>query len=131
MNPESPRFLTIEEIEVIHEAQLAAFGGQAGVRSLDLFLSAVAMPEQTYGGAFLHSYPFGMAAAYAFHIAENQPYLDGNKRTALHCALEFLKLAGREIDDPAGTLYDAMIAIGTRRMSKEGLAEVFESLSTP
>jgi death on curing protein len=131
VSADNPRFITIEEVAVIHDAQLAAFGGQAGIRGQDLLLSAVSMPEQSYGGEFLHSYPFGMAAAYCFHIAENQPYIDGNKRTALQCGLEFLKLAGYEIDDPENMLYDAMIKVGTHQLSKDGLADMLSSLSRP
>jgi death on curing protein len=126
-----PRFLRLEEVGVIHEAQLEAFGGQAGVRSEPMLLSALAMPEQTFSGAFLHAFPFEMAAAYAFHIAENQPFVDGNKRTALHCAIEFLKFTGFEVDDPKSELYDAMMAIANHQLTKDGLAKLFEKLARP
>jgi death-on-curing protein len=69
-----------------------------------------------------------MAAAYAFHIAQNQPFLDGNKRTGLVAALVFLDLNGVTILDPQERLYDAMIAIAERRMDKDGLAELLREL---
>lgn len=67
-----------------------------------------------------------MAAAYAFHIAENQPFLDGNKRTALNSAMVFLELNGFEFpnEDDLG-LYHAMIAIAEDRLDKQGLADIF------
>ena len=66
---------------------------------------------------------FDLAAAYAFHLAENQPYLDGNKRTAVTTALVFLEL--NEIDTSAiadSELYDAMIGLAAKRLDKAGLA---------
>lgn len=69
-----------------------------------------------------------MAAAYAFHIAQNQPFLDGNKRTGLVAALVFLDLNGITVLDPEEKLYDAMISIAERRMDKDGLAELLREL---
>ena len=68
---------------------------------------------------------------YAFHIAQNQPFLDGNKRTALNAALVFLDINGWLVPDPDELLYDAMIAIAERRLDKEGLAALFEKLAVP
>jgi len=70
-----------------------------------------------------------MAAAYAFHIAENQPFLDGNKRTALVSALVFLDINGFVILDEGMKLYDAMIAIANKEMDKYDLAELLKTLS--
>ncbi len=70
-----------------------------------------------------------MAAAYAFHIAENQPFLDGNKRTGLVACLVFLDINGFEILDAEMQLYDAMIAIANKQMDKYDLANLLEKLS--
>ena len=72
-----------------------------------------------------------MAAAYAFHIAENQPFVDGNKRAALNAALVFLDINGWLVADPEMLLYDAMIAISSRSLDKTGLAELLRSLAQP
>ena len=69
-----------------------------------------------------------MPAAYAFHIAQNQPFIDGNKRTGLASALVFLDLNGVMILDPKGELYDAMIALAEHAMKKDGLAELLRKL---
>ena len=127
----TPSFLSEEEVHIIHEEALHAFGGQNGVRSESLLKSAIAMPEQSFGGDYLHAYPFGMAAAYAFHLAENQPFIDGNKRVALLSALQFLKRAGFEIDDPENKLYTAMIDVGNHRLTKEGLADLLKNMAAP
>jgi len=84
-----PLFLTLEEVIAIHDEEVEAFGGTLGIRDLNGLESAVAMPQASFGDQFLHRDIFEMAAAYAFHIAENQPFLDGNKRTGLAAALTF------------------------------------------
>jgi death-on-curing protein len=124
-----PVFLDVEDVLLIHEEQLGEYGGSTGVRDLGLLESAVAMPRATAGGAFAHEDVFAMAAAYAFHVAQNQPFLDGNKRTGLLAAVVFLDLNGAAIRDPGGRLYDAMIAIAERRMDKLGLAALLRELS--
>jgi len=69
---------------------------------------------------------FAIAAAYAFHIAQNQPFLDGNKRTAVGAALTFLQLNGIQIESYNWKqLYDGMIGIAEKRIDKAGLAKVF------
>lgn len=124
-------FLDVHDVLLIHEEQLARYGGAAGIRDAALLDSAVATPRATFGGEFVHEDLFAMAAAYAFHIAQNQPFTDGNKRTGLLAALVFLDLNGMLVADPAGRLYDAMIAIAERRMDKAGLAALLIELASP
>jgi death-on-curing protein len=93
-----PAFLDVEDVLLIHEEQLATYGGAAGVRDAGLLESTVAMPRATAGGVHAHEDLFAMAAAYAFHIAQNQPFLDGNKRTGLLAAIVFSRAQWR--DDP-------------------------------
>ena len=123
-----PDFLSVEDVSQIHDEQIAAYGGATGIRDQGLLESAVAMPRASFGEAYLHEDLAHMAAAYAFHIAQNQPFLDGNKRTGLVAALVFLDLNGITILDPQEKLYDAMIAIAERRMGKDGLAELLREL---
>ena len=124
-----PKFLTFEQVLMIHAIQLQLFGGQDGVRDQSALESAIAQPEAGFGEHYLHSHPFGMAAAYAFHIAENQPFVDGNKRTALDCALTFLEGNGIVIEDSNMVLFQAMIDLGNHRQTKESLASLFEGMS--
>jgi death-on-curing protein len=121
-----PRFLTLAEVNFYHDQSLAAFGGLNGVREPALLESAVAQPQNDF--AYANADLFGIAAAYAFHIAQNQPFLDGNKRTAVMSALAFLKLngLGRIVDWRA--IYDAMIAIAEKRMTKNELAQLLREL---
>jgi death-on-curing protein len=87
------------------------------------------MPRACFDGDLLHSDLFAMAAAYAFHIAQNQPFVDGNKRTGLAAALVFLDLNGVTIDDPEHRLYDAMLEVAEHRMDKTGLASLLAALA--
>jgi death-on-curing protein len=125
-----PVFLDVEDVLLIHEEQLPRYGGSPGIRDRGLLESAVAMPRATAGGEYAHQDLFSMAAAYSFHIAQNQPFVDGNKRTGLLAALVFLDLNGIVIRDPGGALYEAMIAIAERRMDKPGLAALLGELAT-
>jgi len=95
-----PLFLSVEDVLALHGDQLRLFGGSAGVRDRGALESAVATPGATFDGEFLHEDLFHMAAAYAFHIAENQPFVDGNKRTGLNAALVFLDVNGWIVEDP-------------------------------
>ena len=126
-----PLFLTVDEVLELHDDQLRLFGGMAGVRDKAALESAAAMPCATFGGQFLHADTFEMAAAYSFHIAENQPFVDGNKRTALNATLVFLDLNGWTVQDPECRLYDGMLAIASHELNKQGLAELLRELACP
>jgi death-on-curing protein len=121
-------FLTLAEVIEIQRDQITRYGGQTGFRDLDLLLSALAVPEATFGGEFLHKDLFEMAAAYAFHICKNHPFYDGNKRTALVCALVFLELNGRTIEDPGDVLYNAVMKLAEGKLYKHELADIFRRL---
>lgn len=124
-----PDFLTVEEVLLIHDEQIKEYGGIHGIRNKGLLESAAMMPRASFGGEYLHQNLFEMAAAYAFHIAENQPFLDGNKRTALVSALVFLDINGFEVLDESMLLYEAMMAIAHKKMDKFDFAELLQKLS--
>ena len=126
------RFLSSEEVLAIHDEQLTedCGGGATGLRSLDLLLSAMAQPEATFGGMHLHETVWDKAAAYAFHLANNHPFVDANKRTALNAALTFLDLNGHSIRADAGDeLVEMMVAVADGRLSKADVSRLLASLS--
>src|ERR687892_584609 len=88
-------------------------------------------PEPSFGGEWLHRDHYEMAAAYAYHLCQNHPFIDGNKRTALAAALVFLELNGITILDPRGRLKNAMIRIASGKMSKENFAKLLRKLPRP
>lgn len=121
-----PRFLTREQIEKFHAIGLSRHGGTPGLGDESLFESAVAQPlnDWHYTGADL----FGIAAAYAYHIAQAQSFLDGNKRAAVTSSLVFLEVNGVDTKFDSKILYDAMIAIAERKMDKIQLAALLREL---
>jgi death-on-curing protein len=128
---DEPVFLTVDDVLALHVDQIREFGGSEGLRDQGGLESAVAQASATYGGKYLHAGLFDMAAAYAFHIAGNHPFVDGNKRTALNAAIVFLGLNGFDLVDDKGRLYDAMMGLATGEWSKGQMAELLEELSKP
>ena len=120
-------FLDVHDVLVVHADQIDWYGGADGLRDLGLLDSALAQPQATFGGDFLHADLFEMAAAYLYHIVRNHPFLDGNKRTGLAAALVFLDLNGRTVDAPKGSLHDLTIAVATGQTTKADTAEFFRS----
>ena len=93
---------------------------------MGLLESALGTVMATFGGEFLHQSLFEMGAAYLFHICRNHPFIDGNKRTALACALAFLRLNGKRLKAGEDELYDLVIGVAEGRVSKAQVAVFFE-----
>ena len=126
---ETPRFLTLAEVLSILHDQTTRYGGELGVRDLGLVSSAIAVPQASFGGRPLHGDLFEMAAAYAFHLCQNHPFVDGNKRVALASALVFLDLNGIRLSDPAEKLYPLMMSVARGEKGKSEIAQTFRELS--
>ncbi len=120
---EEPVFLDFTVVEELHKQSLEMYGGSPGIRDQGLIESALgsAMNAYFYGSGDLYD----VAAAYAFHLAQAQAYLDGNKRTGAGAALLFLRGNGVDRVPTDAETYNAMIAIAERRLDKPGLAEIF------
>ena len=118
-------FLSLQDVLLAHQDQVARYGGDPSVHDIGLLESAIAQPQATFGGAFLHDFPFGMAAAYLFHIVQNHPFVDGNKRSGAVAALLFLELNSIEIDAPKGSIYELTIAVANGLADKNEIAEFF------
>lgn len=117
----------VEVIE-IHYDQIQRYGWAPGSRDIHLLESAIARPMMSFGGEWLHKDIFEMGAAYAFHIAQNHPFMDGNKRTALATALILLDINGISILDPKGLLFETMLQVASGRMRKSQIADVLRKL---
>lgn len=90
--------MTLAEVLFAHRLAIMRYGGVEGLRDSRLLESAMAQPQATFGCAFLHSTIAEMAGAYAYHIAKNHPFVDGNKRTAWATMRNFLLHQGWTID---------------------------------
>lgn len=123
-----PEFLTIDDVLEIHARQIARFGGAGGIRDHGLLESAISAPQAAFGGEWLHADLFEMAAAYAFHIAENQPFIDGNKRTGLLSAVVFLDINAISIAFPDPRLYQAMLDIAEKKLDKKAFGKLLRDI---
>ena len=119
------RFLTVEDVLTLHAIAIEDQGGDATIRDRGLLESAVATPAQSVGGELLHEDVPAIAAAYAFHICSNHPFVDGNKRTGLASALIFLSLNGIELEVRTKSLVEMVESVARGDLSKSGIAEFF------
>ena len=121
-----PVFLSEADVLGLHRRGLEQQGGMDGLRDPSAFASALHQPEAVW--FYAQGDLFELAATYAFHIAQNQPFIDGNKRAAVAAALAFLELNGVNTSScPDEIFYDAMIGIAEKRLDKAGLAAVFRA----
>lgn len=123
-------FLTLAEIIDIHHNQIELYGGIEGIRDISLLSSAISIPKSTFDGYFLHDDLFQMAAAYIYHICQNHPFIDGNKRVALVAGLVFLDFNGISIDDPEEKLYPTMMKVASGKGNKDDISVVLRELNS-
>ena len=126
-----PHFLTIEEINSIHDSQIKLYGGREGVRDQEILESAINTPQAGTSSGYLHKSIFEMAAAYAFHIGQNQPFNDGNKRTGTVAAHTFLYMNGYLLDCDQDLLVETVMKISSKECTKLEFAEFLKSHTTP
>lgn len=119
----SPRFVSLDEAVAWHEIGIVQYGGSFGIRDQGALEAALAMPRQAFGGEFAHAFPFEMAAAYAFHLAKNHPFVDGNKRIALMCCGAFLRMNGWNLVSSGVVAADQILALVEGKMDKTEFAD--------
>jgi death-on-curing protein len=118
-----PLFLTLGEVVAIHRDQITRYGGSQGVRDWGLLQSAVAMPAAAFGGQYLHGDLCEMAAAYLFHIVQNHPFVDGNKRVGAAAADVFLAMNGVELIAGQDDYAELVLSVARGETSKSAVAE--------
>ncbi len=127
---QEPIFLTRDHIDAIHYDQIETFGGLHGIRDEGSLESAIAQPINVYcyGDGDLYE----IAAAYAFHIAESQAYFDGNKRTGVQAATDFLEINSIDTNPlPEIATYEALIRVANHELDRLGLAAFFRYTLQP
>ncbi|NGX33075.1 MAG: Toxin Doc [Candidatus Anoxychlamydiales bacterium] len=115
-------FLSFEQILKIHKNQIINYGGILSIRDKNLLKSAIAQPRITFKGKFLHENIFQMAAAYLFHIVNNHPFIDGNKRTGFVVAYIFLKINKIEINISNESVEKMVLKIAQGKVKKHEIA---------
>ena len=118
-----PVWLDTRDANTIHDRQLAEHGGGVGVRDAGLLESALARPVNrwTYG----EDDPAALAAAYAFGVARNHPFIDGNKRTAWVLARLFLSVNKHRLEFTAADAIKMMLALAAGELEEGVVAAWF------
>jgi death-on-curing protein len=122
-------WVALEVAELAHAEQLTEHGGGEGVRDHGLLESAMARPQQlaAYGNPDVAA----LAAAYAFGIARNHPFVDGNKRTAAVVSETFLMLNGFGLAATDAELVVAFLELAAGQLREEELADWFRQHLVP
>ena len=124
-----PVWLDANVALAIHERQLAEHGGGVGVRDEGLLESALGRPVNRW--AYGEDDLCALAAAYAFGVARNHPFIDGNKRTAWVLARLFLRLNGAVMMFAPEEAIRTVLALAAGDLSEEELADWFQGHITP
>lgn len=123
------RWVTHKAAMAAHAEQLEEHGGGQGIRDLGLFESAMARPQQlaTYGDPDAAA----LAASYAFGLARNHPFVDGNKRTANVVSLLFLLKNGLRVVAEDADMTVAFIDLASGKVTEEELSDWFRQRIEP
>jgi death-on-curing protein len=125
------RYLTLEEVLELHRMALGQSGGAPGVRDLGALESAVAQPRMAFGGRDLYPTIVEKAAALAFSLIQNHPFVDGNKRVG-HAAMEtFLVLNGYELAAAIDEQESLVLAVAAGEMKREELTAWVRAHAVP
>jgi death-on-curing protein len=115
-------WISVELVTAIHSRQLAEHGGADGVRDLGLLESALGRPRHLFAYSDPTPEPPRLAAAYAFGIARNHAFVDGNKRTAAVVCETFLILNGYEFTATDAEAYPEFLALAAGELSEDAFA---------
>jgi death-on-curing protein len=122
-------FLSFEDVCEIHDKALAEFGhGLPGFLDEHAVRSAIGQPEAGMSHAYFHAFPAGMAAAYLYYIANQQGFLNANKRAAVGAALEFLARNGYRLTASNYEVYEITVSLAGENV-KGDRKEILATLS--
>ena len=127
---EEPIWVDKPEVLIAHSRQLAEHGGSDGIRDITLLESALAKPRNVLAYQADATLP-RLAASYAFGIARNHPFIDGNKRTALVVAEGFLRFNDWKLVAAPEEKYLTFLHLADGSLSEEELATWFTAHAVP
>ena len=126
---DSPKFVTKEQVLLLHELQINRFGGAFGIVNEGLLDSALAQPKASFFGEFLHREINDQAAAYLYHLVKNHPFLDGNKRVGAAVMEVFLRINGYVLTLSNEELYNLTMQVAQGQLSKDEVsALIYENM---
>lgn len=118
-----PEFLTLDAVLEIHRRGIEKYGGISEIRDMGLLESAIAQPQAGFGDQYLHRTIYDMAAAYLYHITQNHPFVDGNKRAGAAAANVFLLINGQTFDPDDDEFVELLYATARGEKDKAEIAE--------
>jgi death-on-curing protein len=119
-------FLNLDEVVKLHDLLILKFGGHSGIRDIGLLDSALHQPKVKFGNKYLCNDIFEMSAAYMFHIIKNHPFIDGNKRTGIFTAINFLEFNYCEINFDLESFYQLTIDVANSKINKKEITNFFK-----
>ncbi len=125
-----PRFLHLDDILEIHHDQIEKYGGHSGIRDIGLLQSAIEMPASGFGEEYHHADIYEMALAYLFHIIQNHPFIDENKRTGAVATIVFLILNGVELHADEEEFEKIVLAVAEGKGAKEKISTFLKKHSS-
>jgi len=123
------KYLSLDEIVILHTRIISKTGGSKGVRSFSLFHSASERPKASFGGKDLYPTIYLKAAALGESLVLNHPFVDGNKRTASACMFYFLRKNNIELKLTQEELIDLALKIESKKLSIKKLAKYLQEKS--
>jgi death-on-curing protein len=124
-------YLSVDQVVELQAEAIDNFGGSHGLRSIELLESAVFLPQQSAFGADAYLSISSKAAAYAYFLAKNHAFIDGNKRTAALAMLMFLDLNGYRLDCSDEDFEEAIVAVAAGDVDKDKFFDWIERWSKP
>ncbi len=125
------KYLIPQQVLFFHAQLIGKTGGKHGLRDLGLLESAVARPRATFGGADLYPGLFEKAAALLDSLVNNHPFVDGNKRTGIASASQFIRKNGYKLSATQKELEDFTLRVATEHPPIEELASWLKEHSIP
>ena len=126
-----PIWMEMSDAAIFHDMELAAHGGSAGIRDAGMLESALMRPRNQWAYADAPPSLTRLAAAYAFGISSNHPFVDGNKRTALVVSFAFLDANGIAVTASQEAAYETILALASGEIGEQQIAAWFDRNTAP
>ena len=123
------RFLTVKQVKAIHQQQILTFGGSSGILDEGKLESAV-FRAQNLSNYNQDATLYDLAAGIGWGIANNHPFVDGNKRTAFVVMAVFLEINGIMVTASEVDVVNIMLAVASNQISQEQLSDWLSKLSS-
>jgi len=128
---DEPIWMDMSDALIFHDMELSAHGGSSGVRDAGMLESALNRPRNLWVYEEVPPSLNRLAAAYAFGISSNHPFVDGNKRTAFVVSFSFLDINGIEVTASQEEAYLTILALAAGEMNERQLTEWFDQHTAP